>query len=209
MGANFGDLDNDGYLDMYLGTGAPSYAALMPNILLTNDRGQRFLDVTTATGTGHLQKGHAIAFADLDNDGDEDIVLNAGGAVPGDNYDEALFQNPGSGNNWIAIRLVGVKSNRAAIGARIRLTLSGAPESSPLRYREVTSGGSFGASSLAQHIGLGKASRVGTLEVFWPVSRTTQTFHDLPVNRFVEVREFEDTWHERRLHPFVLARREP
>ena len=60
MGANFGDLDNDGYLDMYLGTGTPSLAALMPNIMLKNDGGRRFLDVTEATGTGHLQKGHAL-----------------------------------------------------------------------------------------------------------------------------------------------------
>ena len=95
MGANFGDIDNDGFLDVYLGTGAPSFGSLIPNILLRNDAGRRFDDVTDATGTGHLQKGHGIAFADLDRDGDEDIVLNAGGAVPGDRYDDAVFENPG------------------------------------------------------------------------------------------------------------------
>jgi hypothetical protein len=207
MGANFGDLDNDGFLDMYLGTGAPSYGALMPNIMLKNDRGQRFLDVTEATGTGHLQKGHAIAFADLDNDGDEDVMLNVGGAVPGDNYDEALFENPGGyGNNWTSLKLVGVKTNRAAIGARITLRLRDAGGGSPLRYREVTSGGSFGAGSLAQHIGLGKAKVIDSLEVFWPVSRTTQTFSRVPVNRFLEIRELDDAWHERQAPRFTLAR---
>jgi hypothetical protein len=210
MGANFGDLDNDGYLDMYLGTGTPSLAALMPNIMLKNDLGRRFLDVTEATGTGHLQKGHGVAFTDLDDDGNEEVILNVGGAVPGDRYDEAVFLNPGGyGNNWVSLRLVGVKTNRAAIGARIRLTLSGVGEGSALRYREVTSGGSFGASSLAQHIGLGKATRIATCEVYWPASRTTQTFHDLPMNRFLEIREGDPSWRDRKLPRFALARRAP
>jgi hypothetical protein len=210
MGTNFGDLDNDGFLDMYLGTGAPSYGALMPNIMLKNDRGRRFLDVTEATGTGHLQKGHGIAFADLDDDGDEDVVLNVGGAVPGDSYDEVLFENPGGyGNNWISLELVGVKTNRAAIGTRITLRLSGAGEGSAERYREVTSGGSFGSSSLVQHIGVGRARTIDSLEVFWPVSRTTQAFHDVPVNRFLQIRELDDAWHERNPPRVTFARRAP
>ena len=61
MGANFGDLDNDGYLDIYLTTGQPDYAALMPNVMLRNDNGKRFQDVTTSGGFGHLQKGHGVA----------------------------------------------------------------------------------------------------------------------------------------------------
>jgi hypothetical protein len=64
MGANFGDLDNDGFLDFYLGTGAPSYAALMPNFMFRNRGGKNFVDVTATTGTGHLQKGHGVAFGD-------------------------------------------------------------------------------------------------------------------------------------------------
>ena len=92
---NFGDLDNDGFLDMYLGTGTPSFAALMPNIMFKNDGGRRFFDVTDATGTGHLQKGHGVAFVDIDNDGDEDVVLNSGGAVPGDRYEDvAVSRTP-------------------------------------------------------------------------------------------------------------------
>ena len=99
---------------MYLGTGTPSLAALMPNIMLKNDGGRRFLDVTDATGTGHLQKGHAIAFTDLDNDGARSH-RNVGGAVPGDRYDDAVFPDPGGyGHNWISLKLVGVKTNRVA-----------------------------------------------------------------------------------------------
>jgi len=195
MGANYGDLDNDGFLDIYLGTGAPSFASLMPNVMLKNDAGRRFLDVTEPTGTGHLQKGHGIAFADLDNDGDEDIVLNVGGAVPGDRYDDALFENPGgSGNNWIGLELIGVKSNRAAIGARIRLTLGRAGGASPLRMREVSSGGSFGANSLRQHIGVGRAQVIEMMEIFWPASGTRQIFRNVPVNQFLRIREGADQY---------------
>ncbi len=82
MGANFGDVDNDGYLDLYLGTGNPSYASLLPNVLLRNKEGKSFVDITTSSGTGDLHKGHGIAFADIDNDGDEDILAVIGGATP-------------------------------------------------------------------------------------------------------------------------------
>ncbi len=206
MGANFGDLDNDGFLDMYLGTGFPSFGALVPDIMLKNDAGARFLDVTAATGTGHLQKGHGIGFADLDDDGNEDVVLNVGGAVPGDNYDEALFRNPGGyGNHWISLHLVGVKSNRAAIGARITLRLTGAGPGSQMRCREVTSGGSFGSSSLTQHIGVGRAKVIDSLEVFWPTSRTRQVFHDVAVDRFLELRELDDHFSVRDLPHFEIG----
>jgi FG-GAP-like repeat/ASPIC and UnbV len=206
MGVNFGDLDNDGFLDMYLGTGTPSLAALMPNIMLKNDAGRRFLDVTEATGTGHLQKGHGIAFTDLDNDGDADVILNVGGAVPGDHYDDVVFENPGGyGNNWISIKLVGVKTNRVAIGAKLTLRLHGAGEGSQLRYREVTSGGSFGSSSLTQLVGLGKAKVVDALEIEWPVSRTKQVFFNVPVNTFIEIRELSEAYTTRTPPRFALG----
>ena len=185
MGANFGDLDNDGFLDAYIGTGAPSYAAIVPNLMFRNVQGRRFVDVTTATGTGHLQKGHGVAWADLDDDGDLDIYANIGGFLPGDVYSRALFRNPGHGNYWIRVRLEGVKSNRPGIGAKIRLTL---PDGS-LRYREVNGGGSFGASPLEQHIGLGQANRITRLEVEWPGKRGTQSFTDVAANQRIVIRE--------------------
>src|SRR5208283_2972325 len=86
MGANFGDIDNDGYLDIYLGTGSPSYSSLAPNVLLRNKDGKAFVDVTASSGTGELHKGHGVAFADLDNDGDEDNLTSIGGATPGDSH---------------------------------------------------------------------------------------------------------------------------
>ncbi|MCZ6795933.1 MAG: VCBS repeat-containing protein, partial [Planctomycetota bacterium] len=95
MGSGFGDIDGDGYLDAYVGTGEPSLSALMPNRMFRNDRGQVFQDVTTSGGFGHLQKGHAVAFGDVDGDGDEDIYTVLGGAYEGDVYPNALLENPG------------------------------------------------------------------------------------------------------------------
>ena len=208
MGSNFGDLDNDGFLDMYLGTGTPSFATLMPNIMLKNDRGRRFLDVTEASGTGNLQKGHGVAFVDLDNDGDEDVVLNSGGAVPGDRYEDSLYENPGiAGRNWISVRLVGETSNRSAIGATIRLTLPRAEAGSAIRYREVTTGGSFGASSLAQHIGIGSAGSIAELEIRWPASGRVQRFRNVPINSFLEIRELADRFVVRQVPRIVLGGR--
>ena len=95
MGANFGDIDNDGWLDIYLGTGNPLLEMQVPNLMLWNDRGVRFVDVTVATQTGHLPKGHGVAFGDLDNDFDQEIFLQAGGFVAGERQPNAFFANPG------------------------------------------------------------------------------------------------------------------
>ena len=188
MGSNFGDLDNDGFPDFYLGTGYPAYEGLMPNLLFHNDAGNRFVDVTAAAGVGHLQKGHGVVFADFDHDGDQDLFVELGGAYAGDVYANALFENPGFGNRWIAVKLEGTKSNRSGIGARIRADISEFGENRTV-YKWVNSGGSFGANPLRQHIGLGKAVRIDTLEVYWPTSGLTQRFVDVPTNRLIAIEE--------------------
>jgi tetratricopeptide (TPR) repeat protein len=206
MGSNFGDVDNDGFLDFYLGTGSPSYGALVPNVLFRNHNGKYFVDITASSGTGHLQKGHGIAFGDINNDGDEDIFLEVGGGVPGDRYYNALFKNPGHSNHhWISLRLVGMKTNHAAIGARIKLTLENGGGSSRLICRSVCSGGSFGASPLQQHIGLGAATRIRSLEVWWPTSNSRQVFHDLNSDQFLEIREFEKDYVKLNRQTFSLG----
>ena len=190
MGANFGDLDNDGFLDFYLGTGYPGYDGVMPNLMFRNRSGQGFSNVTSAGGFGHLQKGHGIAFADLDNDGDQDVFAELGGAYLGDRFANAVFENPGFGNHWIKIKLIGRRSNRSAIGARIRLEIDDAGKNRTI-FRWVNSGGSFGANPLRQEIGLGKAQRVKRLEIYWPTSDTTQTFSNVQVDRSLEITEEE------------------
>jgi tetratricopeptide (TPR) repeat protein len=190
MGANFGDIDNDGYLDIYLGTGNPSYASMLPNVLLHNKEGKFFTDVTASSGTGELHKGHGVAFADIDNDGDEDLLEEIGGAVPGDSHAFRLFENPGNGNDWISLHLSGVKTNRAAIGARIKVTVQDEGQAARFIFRTVGSGGSFGASPLTQHIGLGKSAHILDLEIDWPVSKTTQHFPNVAPNQFLEIKEF-------------------
>ena len=147
--------------------------------------------MTAASGTGELHKGHAVAFADLARDGNEDILTVTGGATPGDAHAFRLFDNPGSGYDWLNVKLIGVKSNRAALGARIKVTVENEGKNSRSIYRTVGSGGSFGASPLEQHIGLGKSARILDLEIWWPASDTRQKFTDVPRNRFLEIKEFD------------------
>ena len=193
MGANFGDLDNDGFLDFYLGTGEASFEGLMPNKMYRNRGGTGFSDVTTAGGFGHLQKGHSIAFADLDNDGDQDVFEQMGGAFPGDAYGDVLYENPGFGAHWLKLKLVGVHSNRSAIGARIRLEIVEGGERRFI-YRHVNSGGSFGANPLRQEIGVGQATLIEALQVFWPAPGVTQVFRDVGVDQYLEITEGQDQY---------------
>jgi hypothetical protein len=174
MGANFGDLDNDGWLDFYLGTGAAPLTNIVPHRMFRNHEGQYFEDVTTSGGFGHLQKGHGVAFGDIDNDGNQDVLEVIGGAFTADRFWTALFKNSGHGNHWIKLNLIGVHANRFAVGARIRVRITENGKSRDI-YRTVNSGGSFGASSLRPHIGLGQASVVDELEIRWPGSGLVQT----------------------------------
>jgi hypothetical protein len=192
MGSNFGDFDNDGWLDMYLGTGEPSFAALVPNRMFKNVGGRRFSEITGSSHTGHLQKGHGVACGDWDRDGDVDIFVQTGGAVDGDKYHNILFQNPGQGNHWLTVKLVGTKTNRAAIGARIKVTTSG--NEGTTVYRHVSSGSSFGANPLEQTVGLGASGRVAELEIHWPTSGTKQIFRDIAGDQSIEVTEFADAY---------------
>ena len=190
MGCNFGDLDNDGWLDFYVGTGNPDFATLIPNRMFRNDGGKRFQDVTASGGFGNLQKGHAIAFADLNNDGEQDVFSVVGGAAEADTAHSQIFANPGHGNNWLKLKLEGVKTNRAAIGARIKVVVETETGERAI-FRTVGSGASFGANPLRQEIGLGRASTIKRVEIFWPVTGLTQVVTGLGINQLYKIREGE------------------
>lgn len=185
MGANHGDLDGDGWEDLYLGTGLPAFTAIHPNAFYRNLGGRRFEDQTFASRLGHLQKGHGIAFADLDHDGDLDVFEQLGGAYPYDVYGNALYRNPindtAAGHRYLTLELRGVRSNSYAVGARVTVEVE---EGGALRriVRTVTSGGSFGGSSFRLELGLGQATAIRSVTVRWP--RQSDVDGQAPVETF-------------------------
>lgn len=208
MGANFGDFDNDGWLDFYLGTGDPNLTTLAPNRAFRNSGGVEFQDVTTSGGFGHLQKGHGVSFADFDNDGDQDIYHSVGGAYEGDAYRNVLFENPGHGNHWLKLKLVGERSNRVALGARIKVITTENGRDRQI-CRTVSSGGSFGCNPLMQEIGLGKASAIQRVEVFWPATGQTQVLTNLTLDQRYRIRENAKAAEEWKLQRFLFVKTTP
>ncbi len=189
MGMSVGDIDNDGFLDIYLGTGWMSFSGLAPNIMLKNMAGKRFEDVTDSTRTGHLQKGHGVSFADWDCDGDVDLFLVQAGGYPGDKGYHVLFQNPGQGHHWLKVTLVGTRTNRAAIGARIRADLKDPSGKTRSIHRMIGTTGSFGGNSLTETLGLLDAKVVDRLTITWPTSGTVQTFEKVPADQAISITE--------------------
>lgn len=187
MGTAYGDLDNDGWLDMYIGTGNPDLRSVIPNRMFRNVNGKSFEEVSLAGGFAHIQKGHAATFADFDRDGDEDIYMVMGGAYEGDVYQNVLFENPGwPGRHWATFDFAGTTANRSAIGARVAIFThanGAANDGTRVFYRTVGSGSSFGNGTLQLHVGLDKAERIDSVRVVWPDAAGTTTTHaDLAVD---------------------------
>ena len=203
MGSNFGDLDNDGWLDFYMGTGSPEFTSVIPNRMFKNMGGETFDEVTSAGGFGHIQKGHGVSFADIDNDGDQDIYAVLGGAFEGDNYPNICFENPISNNNWIVLELEGVKSNRSAIGTRLKLDL----ENGRTIFHSINTGGSFGSNSLQAEIGIGVSQLIDTLTIIWSNSKA-QIFKAVEVNKKFRLVEGQDKLIDLPYHKIELKGRE-
>ena len=187
MGSNFGDIDNDGWLDFYIGNGSPQLASSIPNRMFRNLDGNGFEEVTLTGRFGHIQKGHGVGFADLDNDGDQDLYAVMGGAYEGDTAPNVCFENPISDNNWVVFKLIGNSSNRSAIGSLLTVEL----ENGSKIYRNINTGGSFGSSSLQSEIGLGKSKSIKKLSINWPGGKK-QVFTNIDPNKKYEVSENKD-----------------
>jgi hypothetical protein len=189
MGSNYGDLDNDGYLDFYIGTGTPHLGSTVPNRMFRNVDGKSYEEVTYSGGFGHVQKGHGVAFADLNNDGDQEVYAVMGGAVEGDPFTNVLFDVEPNDNNYISIRLKSNSKNVDAIGARVSIKTS-----NNTYHRTMSTGGSFGSNPLKLEVGLGQCDPTVSINVHWPdKERSVTSLGNISVNKSYLIQQSDNS----------------
>jgi enediyne biosynthesis protein E4 len=207
-GCGFIDFDNDGWADILICNGHvyPEVEQLnteagyaQQKLLYRNTCNGRFEEVTKMAGPGITTPTTArgCAFGDFDNDGDLDVVVNVVNGMP-----QLLRCDSSSGNNWIKLKLIGTKSNRSGIGARVSCSTIFPGESKPhTQIDEVRSGGSyFSQSDLRLHFGLGKAEKVDLIEVRWP-SGQVDTLKNSSVNVLLTIKEGVGIVHSEKFPP--------
>jgi hypothetical protein len=189
-GCGFLDYDNDGWLDIFLVNGHvyPEVEKLTTEagypqrkVLYRNLRNGSFADITEKIGGALIEPtaSRGCAFGDFDNDGDLDVVINPVNDVP-----QLLRCEAKTGNNWIAVKAIGAKTNRSGIGARIRVVTE-----ERAQIDEVRSGGSYySQNDLRVHFGLGKATKIKSIEIRWP-GGAVETLSDVAVNQVIYVKE--------------------
>jgi hypothetical protein len=195
-GCGFFDMDNDGWLDILVCNGhvypeveqlRTEAAYAQRKLLYRNLRNGHFEDVSMQAGPGISTPAPArgCAFGDFDNDGDIDVVVNCVNQVP-----QLIRCDSTTGNHWIKVRTIGTKSNRSGIGARIRCVARMPNIEKPVeQVDEVRSGGSyFSQNDLRVHFGLGKATKVDSLQIRWPSGHIDE-LKDIEVDRVIYVKE--------------------
>jgi hypothetical protein len=211
FGGGFTDFDNDGWVDLFIANGhvyqgvenstvKGHYKQI--NLLFRNHRDGTFRDVTAdaqANGNGfstpHLGRG--AAFADLFNDGHEDIVV-----ANNDDPPSLLWNRGGGANHFVSFRLMGTRGNRDALGARVRVKAGAISQ-----LREIAAGGSYlSQSDLRAHFGLGTAVRIDSVEVTWPAG-SKQEFHNIRADRFYEIVEGNPALKPQAIAPAALPNR--
>ncbi len=187
MSGTVGDFNNDGHLDLLLGNGDPGIDRTEAAILLEND-GRRFHNVTFSAGMPFTGKGHGANMADLAGDGRLHLIVAAGGLYPGDLLTTTVFRPKRLPGNYLNVRLVGTRSNRDAIGARLKLRAGGRDQ-----HRLVSGGSGFGYLPFEQHFGLGELTQIDYLEIRWP-SGHLQRLDQTPINQSLRVFEGKAGW---------------
>jgi hypothetical protein len=179
--ANYFDFDHDGYGDLFITNGHPHRLIGEEALLLLNDGGRRFVNVSHLLGPDFQDEfvGRGSAGGDYDNDGDIDVVVLNLSQRP-----RLLRNDGGNRRNWVMIHLVGTTSNRDGIGARVRVTAGGTTQT---RLR-VSSAGYLSQGDHRLHFGLGDAAQIDTIEIRWP-SGTVQILEDQRPNQVITVTE--------------------
>jgi hypothetical protein len=188
-GTLFVDVDNDGWPDLFMANGhvypeiegkSLSASFRQRKILYWNQRNGKFKDISLEAGPGITTpfNSHGVAAADFDNDGAVEILVNNSHDAP------SLLKNYGTHENWILLKLMGTKSNRDAIGARVILVADGHQQLQELR----SGGGYISQSDFRLHFGLGKAAKVDRLEIRWP-SGLVDKLENVQANQIVTIKE--------------------
>lgn len=180
------DMDNDGDLDLFV-TNSFMTGNLLLNFLYLNNGDGSFTRVDNTVPATDLDWSYGCAFGDYDNDGFEDLAV-ATCRFSGSHRNDLLYHNDGNGNNWITIKLTGTTSNKAAIGARVRLKaiING---NAVWQLRELSAQSSYcGQNDLRAHFGLGNAGSIDSLQVYWP-SGLVESFAAITPNRFIQIVE--------------------
>ena len=193
-GVDFVDLDNDGYLDIFVANGhvhdnaeeinrgvneSSTYA--QRNQVFRNRGDDGFDEITEGCGAGlHLKKvSRGAAFGDYDNDGDLDILITNSNQTP-----DLLRNDSVNSNHWLILETIGTQSNRDGIGARVKVIAGGISQ-----IREVKSGSSYLCQSdMRLHFGLGEASQADLVEIRWP-SGLVERFEGVKANQILKAKE--------------------
>jgi len=190
MGHNTGDIDGDGYPDIFIGTGHPGFKSNDLLLLVTpNGKGgfnTNDVSISSGINANGPTRCHGIALGDYDQDGAIDIFTNNGGPSQKQYLEENyLWHNQGNGNQWTALRLEGVQSNRSAVGARAVATTTEGREV----HRVIRAGNGFGnTSSLIMHFAIGSDSGIADIEITWP-SGIVQVITNPPMSQIIDVVE--------------------